>query len=299
MLKHYKSILGLFTIFLLIASSCKKEEHHKLQVTVNQTDTVNLATSINKIYYSLPSPLEIANVIESRKIEFFSSSLYPTSEVLKFQTDDSKSIALGIYSADLSFCVVFSQQQLALEYFDVIKQLATDLDLVTVLTDSVMNLIEQNLNNIYELQRIVGQILFKVDAILEESQRRNYALLSIYSGWVESFYLTISFGQNTQDDSVRNNIYHIIADEYLVINNIINMLQASSLKEKQQLISYTQEMKEYLKKLVKISYKEEYDPYSDEYIKRKVIKYSLNQTDIDNLKQITEKIRNNLISKVS
>ncbi len=300
MLKGNKFILGLFTILMTLAfSACHKEQKHKTKIQVNQLDTINLVESINKIYYSLPSPLEIANVIQSKNIEFYSEFLFPTSQVLNFQSDDAKSVALGIYSADLSFCVVFSQQQLAMEYFDVIKQLATELDLVTVITDSVMNLIEQNLNNIYELQRIVGQILFKVDALLEESQRKNTALLSIYSGWIESLYLTISFCENTNDDTIRQNIYQTVADQYLVVDDVISMLQASNLKERDKLINYTKEIKNYLKNLINITYKNEYDPYSDQVIKRKVINYTLKQEDIKKLKQIITKIRNKVIAKVS
>ncbi len=298
MLKGYKTILGLFTILLIMLGSCKKEQKHP-QLQVNQIDTINLAESIQKIYYSLPSPLEIANVVQAKNIEFSSQFLLPPADVVKFQTDDEKALALGIYSADLSFCIVFSQQQISYNYFEVIKQLATDLDLVSVISDSVMTQIEQNLNNIYELQKIAGQVLFKVDALLKESHRKNAALLSIYGGWIESLYLTLSFSQNTQDDSIQEKIYQTVADEYLVVGDLINMLKASNLKQKDSLISYTSQIKESLKNLINISYQKVYDPYTDEYIKRKVISYNISQDDIKKLKQIITKIRNRLIAKLS
>lgn len=293
------SVLGIFIILIFIFFSCKKDKKNNLQIDINQIDTVNIVQSLNKIYYSLPSPLELANTVRHLNIRFYPNFLLPTTEVIKFQTYKAKAVALGIYSADLSFSVVFSQQQKALDYFHLIKSLATDLDLTKEISDSIINEIEQNLNNLHELQRLVGEVLFKVDAFLKVEDRQNIAHISLYSGWIESLYLINSFALSTTYDSLHSEIFKIIADEYLVIDIVINMLQASNIPEKEKFIEQTSEIKKLLSKLVKITYHNEYDAYSDMYIKRKVINYNIKIKDIKKLQQIIIKIRNELLTEVS
>ncbi len=293
MFKTYKIILVLLGFSLIIAS-CKRENQNE-KIKLNQEDSISLSQTINKIYYSLPSPLEIANLVQIGDISFDDQDLFPTDKYLYFQTDNQKALILGIYAADLSFCTVFNQQQKSLEYFNVIKKLATDLDIVTVISDSLMEQIEQNLNNVYKLQQIVGEILFKTDALLQDSHRKDQALLVIYSSWVETMHLSLNMAEHAQNDSVRNKIYQIIADEYFVVDYLIKMLQSSSLQQKNDLIKNIQEVKAILKKLVKISYKDVYDPYSGKMLKKKIIEYQLNEEVFKKLQQKIFKIRKNII----
>lgn len=293
MFKTYKIILILLG-FSLIISSCKRESQQK-QIKLNEKDTISLSQTITKIYYSLPSPLEIANLVQVGDINFDDKALFTPDQYLNFQTDNEKALALGIYAADLSFCTVFGQQQKSLEYFNVIKKLATDLDIVSVISDSLMNQIEQNLNNVYKLQQIVGEILFKTDALLQDSHRKDLALLVIYSSWVETMHLSLDMAAQAQNDSVKNQIYKIIADEYFVVDYLIKMLQTSTLKQKDDFIHNIESVKALLKKLVKISYKKIYDPYSGKMLKKKIINYQLDTEVIKKLQQKILKIRKNII----
>ncbi len=293
MFKTYKIILILLG-FSLIISSCKRESQQK-QIKLNEKDTISLSQTITKIYYSLPSPLEIANLVQIGDINFDDKALFTPDQYLNFQTDNEKALALGIYAADLSFCTVFGQQQKSLEYFNVIKKLATDLDIVSVISDSLMNQIEQNLNNVYKLQQIVGEILFKTDALLQDSHRKDLALLVIYSSWVETMHLSLDMAAQAQNDSVKNQIYKIIADEYFVVDYLIKMLQTSTLKQKDDFIHNIESVKALLKKLVKISYKKIYDPYSGKMLKKKIINYQLDAEVIKKLQQKILKIRKNII----
>lgn len=80
-----------------------------------------------KIFYTLPSPLESAMLIKSAGALFDDNLLNPIENARNYNTNRSMALNLGIYTTDLSFASLYDQTQLIINYMNVAKQMADGL----------------------------------------------------------------------------------------------------------------------------------------------------------------------------
>ncbi len=178
--------------------------------------------NVSDVYYSLPSPLEIAHVIQTTGVEYEPNLLHKVELGVRYSTNMSSALNLGVYGADLSYSIYFDQNQVALKYLDCIRDLATGLEVADSLTMSKLKLVEDNIQNKEMLKKIVSQTFFHSDALLKESSRRPAAMMIVMGMWVESLYISTSLSES--DPDLNPALSSSIVEQGLVFDDLMGML---------------------------------------------------------------------------
>jgi len=293
-----KSIILPISVFLIFFSvSCQTTQNDNENDLMNKTyniDSLNeVSEHIREVFYSLPSPIEMATIIKQTGVDFTPSILNPVENLKKYTTNESMAINLGIYGADLSFTSLFDKKQNSLEYFYSIKTLADNLGILEAMSDSTMQEIETNISDNDVLIKIISESFFKSDAYLKETQKENIATLIVLGAWIESLYIAIEL----TEVSVENiDLVQRIVDQRLILENVLLLLNSIEDKKVAELSSSFSEISNSFNNLILIEKKEVYDEYTDTMRVKTIFKYDITQEKYTNLYNKVIEIRNYYIS---
>ena len=168
----------------------------------------------------MPSPVEIAQIIERTGIQYSEGIINPISNLSKYNTTFSKSVNLGVYGADLGLIISFGQTQEALQYFNTVKDLAKELDIYGIVAQSTVERIENNLNDKDTLLSIVTSTFNKADIDLKESKRDAVSALVLAGGWIEALYLATELASEESNAEINARI----GEQKLSLETLISLL---------------------------------------------------------------------------
>ncbi|MDQ3190509.1 MAG: hypothetical protein M3Q58_02860 [Bacteroidota bacterium] len=212
----------LFSLFLLSSCDEKKAEEQPDSETIDITDDI---TDEENITYILPSPLQIASIFKRSGMEYVSGISNPTANAEKYTGIFSKSLAMGIYSADLAYGIVNNQTQEAMNNLKTIKNISGDLGLASVFdTESLLTRFENNLGNEDSLAYIVSDLQMDMDVYLEENQKEHLAVLIFTGAWIESMYL----GSKTVEKADNKKLSNRIGEQFIILDNLIKALKSKN-----------------------------------------------------------------------
>lgn len=216
-----KLLFGVLILFGCI--SCEDEDNNNGYANSNNENIVDEAFETAKqIFYSLPSPVETAMIIENTETEFSEEYILPLNAADLYETTTEQAISLGVYSADLSYLTMFNQTQFSLEYMGVCKKLAEDMGIMNVIDDEVLNEIQEKLKNRDEVMNIISEQFMKINAYLEENQRSVSATLIVFGGWVEGLYLSVMLVGEDVDNNPQ--LIQMIYDQHISLKDLIDLL---------------------------------------------------------------------------
>jgi len=178
------------------------------------------------IYYSLPSPLEVAYIVENSGVGYEPGILHKTELGVRYSTNKSAALNLGIYGSDLSYSILFNQQQVALKYLDCIKDLSSGLDVSDTTTIKKLRDMEDNIHDKEKLKKIVAQTFFHSDALLKENSRRPTAIMIVAGMWIESLYIATELSGG--DPKTNPSLTRCIVEQGLVFDDLLGMLSSVS-----------------------------------------------------------------------
>ena len=176
------------------------------------------------VYYSLPSPLEVAYIVENSGINYEPGVLHKTELGVRYSTTKSQAINLGIYGSDLSYSILFNQQQVALKYLDCIKELSSGLDVTDTTSIKKLREMEDNIHDKDKLKKIVAQTFFHSDALLKENSRRPTAIMIVAGMWIESLYIATQLSNGTPESNP--SLTRCIVEQGLVFDDLLGMLSS-------------------------------------------------------------------------
>jgi len=213
--------LSIVIIFML--SACVNENNENIVDTKNNKETEQAYEKAKMIFYSLPSPIEMAMIIETANVEYTNEFLSPTSKVSHYSTSKEMALNLGIYSADLSYTTLFDQKQETINYLATSKKLADQLGILNVISDTTLQKIEDNIEDKNKILNIVSETFMSSSAYLEENDRGETAALIVLGGWIEGLYLSVQL----VGDLVENNpdLVTIIFEQQFSLEDLIGLLE--------------------------------------------------------------------------
>ncbi len=219
----FKFIFLFSSLFIFV--NCEDDTSSStLEANNNPETKVDVAFETAKqIFYSLPSPVETAMIIENTNVIFSDEYLLPVNAADLYETSYEKAINLGVYSADLSYLTMFNQQQYSVKYLAACKKLADGLGLLNVICDSTIDLLHKNIMNRDEAMNIISEQFMNINSYLEENDQSVSATLIVFGGWVEGLYLSVML----VGDSAKNNteLVQMIYDQKISLNDLISLLQ--------------------------------------------------------------------------
>ena len=184
-------------------------------------DSSECEATVKKIFFNLPSPVEITQTLLKTEEPFNSDMLNSSENLEKYNTSSSLALNFGIYGADLCYCRVYDQLQEAINYLSVIKKVTEKLQIPEEEGSETINRIEQSLENRDSIFYIISDTYARADSYLKENERDMTASLILAGAWVEGMYFatTLAVQPNAKQDIIDN-----IVDQKYTVANLVNLL---------------------------------------------------------------------------
>ena len=223
-------LIYLFFLSSLLITSCNSVPDEKL-ITGNsdfeKESSINNSHHqkiVKKIFYNVPSPIEISSLLQSVGAEYNPAYLHSYKKADSYTTTKSMALNLGVYGADLSYNRLYDQIQASIYYFSAVKTLSDNLNIPQEQGGTTAERLESNLENKDSLLLIISQTYASADEYLKESEKGNLASLIIFAGWVEALYIGIQIAEASEDNyyTIINNI----AEQKFSLDNLIHLLNA-------------------------------------------------------------------------
>lgn len=228
-------VLILLTLFLAVGVSGCNSGNKKANddnaaeeefITAMDDETQEKFQTAKRIFYSLPSPIETAKILQSAGATYDENLLNPVRNQSGYITNLDMALNLGIYTTDLSYASLFDQTQTTLNYIEVAKNMADGLNILDAINESTIQRLEDNINNREIIIDIISETLLNSSSYLKERGLESTATIILVGGWVEGLYIA---SQLVGDDPIENNkIVERIVDQKLSVDFMINLLKEAS-----------------------------------------------------------------------
>jgi len=209
-------------IAMLFLASCGGSEKNPSENTKDSAEVVTTTDSIRDIVlYNIPSPIETFTILKMYGPGFDKSLNSPAANISKYSSDFSKSINLGVYSTDLSFCFLYKQNQEFNNYLKNVNELTTSLGIDGSYGQEITKRLQANSANMDSLMVIASEASVNADLYLKENQRVNTTALIAAGSWLEAMHIISSIAMKKQNEAITG----LVADQKAAIRNLSKMLE--------------------------------------------------------------------------
>lgn len=302
LLKISSSVLAFAVIFCLVISSCRsggkevKKEADTLKVQGTNPAVYEDIKQAEKIFYTLPSPLESAMLIKSAGALFDHTLLNPIDNTKNYNTNKSMALNLGIYTCDLSFASLYDQTQLIIDYMNAAKKMADGLGILDAIEEEDINKLEENIHNTDVIMDIVSQTYMNSNSYLEDNNQPAIAALVLTGGWLEGLYISTQLVD--MKDFNGNKLVGRIIDQKLSVDILIDLLESSKGHPAvDELIVQVNKVKAVFDKITLTTspVRPEYDKNANVTVLKSEVKADLTPEVFKELSSVVSEIRSSLI----
>jgi hypothetical protein len=223
---HRKNAFGFLSLLLgmtILMASCvestdKKTTQPPVQAQLDSAEVARMK-ELEKIFFSIPSPVEMSSLIKQNGYQFDQSKLVATANVDKYTGEARQAVMLGIYGADLSYTAIFDQKQLTTEYFAAAQKLAGQMDADGTITPELLERLEKNQENRDSMLHIISEAYSDLNGYLKEKDRVEVSAMVVAGGWLEALYLSTQYSGDGN-----NAMRQRIAEQKYSLNNLMSYL---------------------------------------------------------------------------
>ena len=174
---------------------------------------------IDEIFYQVPSPNDLFNVLKDADISYNKDILNDLSLVETFNTKKSKALNFGVYAADLAYVSSLGQIGDASNFFETIRALSKELEIENAMNDVIYSRIQENLDasNPDSLFSLSNETYYKAYAYLDDNDRGDVLGMIVIGGWIEGLNIIL----NVQEYEENSDVVQRIADQRLTLENLL------------------------------------------------------------------------------
>ena len=174
---------------------------------------------IDEIFYQVPSPNDLFNVLKDADISYNKDILNDLSLVETFNTKKSKALNFGVYAADLAYVSSLGQIGDASNFFETIRALSKELEIENAMNDVIYARIQENLDasNPDSLFSLSNETYYKAYAYLDDNDRGDVLGMIVIGGWIEGLNIIL----NVQEYEENSDVVQRIADQRLTLENLL------------------------------------------------------------------------------
>jgi len=224
---HRKNNFGLLSLLLgitILMASCvestdKKTTQPPVQAQLDSAEVARMK-ELEKIFFSIPSPVEMSSLIKQNGYQFDQGKLVATANVDKYTGEARQAVMLGIYGADLSYTAIFEQKQLTTEYFAAAQKLARQMDADGTITPELLERLEKNQESRDSMLHIISEAYSDLNGYLKEKDRVEVSAMVVAGGWLEALYLSTQYSGDG-NSAMRQRI----AEQKYSLNNLMSYLE--------------------------------------------------------------------------
>ncbi len=288
---------GIFTLMFLWGCGGKTSTQLEEQTNYDQnTETLSPKdkAKIEKMIYSIPSPVQAALLLEKTGARFDNKYMNSVSKVSSYQTTAQIALNIGVYGADLAYTNVYKKHVEALKYFSTVQKLGDKIGIGYIFTPALIQRFESNQNNQDSLISITTDSFTEVHSHLKKNQQEELIALMLVGGWIEALYISCQIWENNPTKAIGT----LIAEQKFSLNDIMEVIKSSP--KVPELDKIYKDLKELLAIYNKIQASYAYEKTELKKEKNLAIienqtKLKFNDADIKKISKITEKIRNSII----
>ena len=215
---------GIFLFGTVIFSSCGSSENQD-ENNSNQADTTAVTKDTGNpakdFFYSLPSPLVMAKVFKKTGLKYVDGVANSPDNVGKYSSVNSKTLNLGVYSADLAYTVLNKQSQQASKYMESVKRLSDELGMsILFSSDDYLSRFKNNLNNEDSLINVVCQLKSEMDMFMKDNEKEKQTLMIFIGAWIENMYIATQLTKEANKEKVAMRI----AEQKYILNSLMNII---------------------------------------------------------------------------
>lgn len=212
----------------LFAMACSNEASDNKDSDTLKKDTVIATVEAPSSNSSLPSPLRVAAMFKRSGLKFLPGLINGNENASKYSTTFVRAENMGVYSADMAYCVLNKQTNEGQQLLKTIRDLGTKINLGKVFEQSSLyDRFNKNIDNEDSLGSIIAEIQFQTDQQLDENQQNELYGVIFSGAWIESMYLG---GQVYRKDG-NEKIVQALLEQMAVCKNIIEELKANEAKD--------------------------------------------------------------------
>ncbi len=208
----------------LAMQSCQtnSDQQHAQPPVKEEVDSLQAARTkeLEKIFFSIPSPVEMSSLIKEKGYQFDVGKLNPAENVSKYTGEVKQAVNLGVYGADLSYAAMFDQKQVTMEYFASAQNLAKQMGVDGALTNEIIERLDRNQESRDSLLKIVSEAYADLNGYLKENQRIEVSALVVAGGWLEALYLSSIYAADGNADMRQR-----IAEQKYALNNLVDYFE--------------------------------------------------------------------------
>jgi hypothetical protein len=217
-----------FVAVAIALFSCEDESATDSSITDASSTINNESAEVNEeslkkvqnIMHTIPSPTDMAYLVKEAGADYDAFKLNDVKNVSEYSTAQMQALNLGVYGGDLSYTVVFNQNQESLLYLGCTKKLAEKLGLSKAFNDEIIERMELNLDNQDSLLTIISEAYYNIDSYLKENERGLVSAQIIAAGWIEGLYLGTQIATNDPSEKILKRI----AEQKVSLQNLIALV---------------------------------------------------------------------------
>jgi hypothetical protein len=170
--------------------SCSNEKSSDSQKEIEMEEVQELTQEIEHAVYPLPTSAEVIRMLTELEIGYMIGISNPTDNAKNYVTSNTKALNMGVYGADLSYATLYNMNQDVINYLDVIRDLANDLNMAKIYNKKLYDNIKNSFDNKDLLVDILTKSFNGTYKYLNENDQQSQALMVVAGAWVEGMYIT-------------------------------------------------------------------------------------------------------------
>jgi hypothetical protein len=224
-MKKNQVIYFLSVILIFVLGACSSSETDKQLIDDNAVmeENAEASSSNQQPFFQLPSPVELFMFLWEDGAPFNAANLNSIDNVSKYVESKKKAINLGIYSADLAYCTIYDKNQETMNLFSATKRIAEDLGLTEGFDQTILERIDQNIDNSDSLYQITSDSYSKTLTFLQSQGQTKILPYIVYGGWLESVFIAT---QTVKRFTPGSEIAVRITDQGLLLENLVEFFQS-------------------------------------------------------------------------
>lgn len=221
----YLNLFFTLSLVIILVSACKSDKTQTKKITESfdvEIDNSEPKKAVKKVFFNLPSPIELTQTILSSDQPFNAELLNSVDLVNNYTSSASLALNFGVYGADLCYCRVYEQLQESISYLSVIRRITDKLQIPEDEGAETINRIEESLENRDSIFQIISDTYAGADAYLKENERDATAAYILIGGWIEGMHFATNIAIT---DKTNTKVINRIAEQKYSLSNLISLIE--------------------------------------------------------------------------
>jgi len=215
-------LLGFILLYSCNSADKGNQVKSAKMIVEQSSESKEKVENIKRIFYTLPSPLELTILFKKEGIEYQPERMHDVEAKERYTYSVKKALNLGVYGADLSYAGLFTNRIEAIKVFKTTQELASDLGIEQTFQKKFILRLEQSPDNRDTLLAVISDFFLENDIYLKESKQQDISTLVLAGGWIEGMYLGSTM---LAEDANREGIREVISNQRNSLHNLIILLQ--------------------------------------------------------------------------